>query len=157
MENLYIRVVDGQPTSHPAYESNLIEVFGTIPETWEPFLRVHEPNPSVYQVVSHDKHYYDKIDGIWQDVWPIYNLTESEKVALQQFTQNTWLQMPNASVYSAWIYNEEFNRFDPPVPMPTDGKHYYWSGTLNVWKEYPPYPDTGTKWHFDLYDEVWKE
>ena len=39
--------------------------------------------------------------------------------------------------FASWIFNEETLSWDPPVPYPTEGKHYYWDGPTVSWIEYP--------------------
>ena len=41
--NLYIETNNGQTINHPAFEDNLIQAFGSIPEHFEPFVRVERP------------------------------------------------------------------------------------------------------------------
>ena len=37
--------------------------------------------------------------------------------------------------YPSWILNEETCVYDPPTPMPKDGKYYDWDETNKSWKE----------------------
>ena len=50
--NLYIETENGATKNHPAFEENLIQAFGSIPEHWEAFIRVEKPIPSLYQFVD---------------------------------------------------------------------------------------------------------
>lgn len=37
--------------------------------------------------------------------------------------------------YASWLLNEESCLWEPPVPMPTDGKLYTWDEETTSWKE----------------------
>jgi len=41
--NLYIQVENGITKNHPAFEDNLIQAFGSVPQQWELFIRVEPP------------------------------------------------------------------------------------------------------------------
>ena len=40
--------------------------------------------------------------------------------------------------YLSWVLNEETTEWEPPVPMPEDGKDYYWSDVEDGWVEFGP-------------------
>lgn len=84
MTNLYIQVENGLPVNHPAYESNLLEAFDVIPAIWEPFQRVAQPAPTLFFVLENSKPSYQKIDGVWKDVWSFRPMTDGEKEAKEQ-------------------------------------------------------------------------
>ena len=75
--NLYIETENGQTKNHPASEDNLIQAFGLVPSDWEPFDRIERPVPGVYEVVP-DQSIYQKVDGVWKDVWPLRPMTAEE-------------------------------------------------------------------------------
>jgi hypothetical protein len=81
--NLYIEIENGQTKNHPAFEENLLQAFGAIPENWEPFVRVERPNNN-YQIVENDAPTYTKIDGVWTDVWQVRDMTDEEKAIREQ-------------------------------------------------------------------------
>ena len=81
--NLYIQVENGQTINHPAFEDNLIQAFGRVPDNWEPFIRVERPVPGVYEVLESDQPTYQKVDGTWTDVWALRPMTDEEKAAKQ--------------------------------------------------------------------------
>jgi len=62
--NLYIQVENDQAVGNPVLESNLLEVYGMIPENYEPFIRVEQPATTATVVCS-----YQKVNGLWTDVW----------------------------------------------------------------------------------------
>lgn len=45
--NLYIKIENNSPASHPVIEQNLIDVFGKIPEGWAPFYRTLPPEINI--------------------------------------------------------------------------------------------------------------
>ena len=77
--NLYIETENGNPINHPAFEDNLLQAFGAIPAHWEPFNRVERPTLSIYQVLDSQESTYQKIDGVWTDVWSLRDMTSEEK------------------------------------------------------------------------------
>ena len=78
-ENLYIEIENGVIKNHPAYESNLIQTFGSVPSNWMPFTRVERPKPSSYQIVLEDTPVYTIVDGVCMDVWSVRDMTEEER------------------------------------------------------------------------------
>jgi len=81
---LFIQIENNQPVNHPALKENLIEVFGKIPGNWEEFVRVQKPTAAIYKVVDPNFPEYQKVDGVWTDVWSIRDMTDEEKTALDQ-------------------------------------------------------------------------
>lgn len=77
--NLYIQVENGVSINHPALEENLIHAFGSVPDNWEPFLRIERPMLQEYEVLESEEPTYEKIDGVWTDVWHIRDMTEEER------------------------------------------------------------------------------
>jgi hypothetical protein len=138
---LYIQIENGQPVNHPAFEQNLVEVFGSIPENWEPFNRIERPMCDVYQVVSEEP-VYEKINEIWTDVWTIRDMTEEEEEkinkqkeldeASKQAVKDFWATLPNRENFSSWVFDEEIGQYLPPIPRPTEGD-FRWDGALNSW------------------------
>ena len=58
--NLYIETENGAIKNHPAFEDNLIQALGSIPENWEPFTRVERPVTDAYQVLVSEQPSYEK-------------------------------------------------------------------------------------------------
>jgi len=131
--NLYIQVQDGQPINHPAFEDNLLQAFGAIPENWEPFVRVECPMPTTYQILEMQEPIYQKVNNVWTDIWPLRDMTDAEKTAKQQEMKNAWATLPNRENFSAWTFDEETCQYLPPTPRPTEGD-YRWDGETNSWK-----------------------
>jgi hypothetical protein len=160
--NLYIQVIAGQPVNHPAFQDNLVEAFGGIPNNWEPFVRVEKPN-ELYKVVS-DEPTYEKIDGVWTDVWSIRDMTAEEKAAYQQPIKDAWAVRPQAENWSAWTFDDATCQYVPPIPRPEPdqtkidaGIFTVWCGAENNWKDTPPRPQDGKQYKFDFLAWSWVE
>lgn len=152
---LYIQVENGQAVNHPAFEDNLIEAFGVIPDNWEPFTRV--PNPAASDntlVLNSPEPTYQKIDGVWTDVWSFRSKTAEElaveKEARLTALRSAWASRLYANNFTAWVLNTETEQYSAPVPRPDDGKFYRWSGPDNNWKEADPIPQDGKQYYFDF-------
>ena len=76
---LFIQVKDGNPINHPAFEENLIDAFGKIPDDWEPFNRIPRPVIGTYEVFESENPTYEKVNGVWADVWHFREMTLEEK------------------------------------------------------------------------------
>jgi hypothetical protein len=159
--NLYIETENGMVNNnHPAFESNLIQAFGSVPEHWEPFTRVERPVPGIYQVLESEKPVYVKVDGVWTDVWSVRDMTAEEKTARQQITITGFNNREYASNWSAWTLDEATCLMVPPIPRPEadqikiDAKIYtFWCGAENNWKDAPVCPEGVTK--FDFFAWQW--
>jgi hypothetical protein len=152
---LYIQVENGNTINHPAFKDNLISAFGEIPDNWEPFTRVINPTlTDKTLVLISPEPSYEKVDGVWCDVWQTRPKTAeefaSEKEAEIRAIHRLWAEHPYFNNFSAWILNEETMRFEPPFPKPTDGKFYRWHGPSNNWREAEPFPQDGKKYTFDF-------
>lgn len=159
MTKLYIQIKDGSPVNHPVYTSNLLQAFGTIPSNWEPFVRVEKPDVGIYEIVEGDKPTYEKVNGVWTDVWFVRAMTQAEKLAKQQTVKDFWAQRPYASNWSAWTFDENLCDYVPPIPRPEpeEGKRIAWCGAENNWKEVPPLPVDGKPYIFNYYEWKWIE
>ena len=157
--NLYIEVENGQTKNHPAFEDNLKEAFGEIPAHWEPFERVERPNPGVYEVLDSDMPTYQKVNGIWKDVWPLRAMTAGEKAAKQQAVKDAWAARDQAENWALWFFNEDTCQYEPPIPRPApvEGVIVFWCGAENNWKEAPTYPQDGKQYKFDFIAWSWVE
>jgi hypothetical protein len=162
--NLYIEVENGTPKNHPAFEDNLLEAFGAIPEHWEPFVRVPRPMPGVDEVLDSEVPTYEKINGTWTDVWALRPMTAEEKAVQEQEKKQTeidvrkaaWARLPQRDNFSAWVFNEETLAYEPPIPRPTD-REVIWSGANNGWVDKPQKPDDGKEYKLDFYTSSWVE
>jgi hypothetical protein len=160
--NLYIETENGQVKNHPAFEDNLLQAFGAIPDHWEPFVRVERPTPSVYQVVEDKEPVYAKVDGVWTDVWSVREMTAEEKSAKQQVAISVFNDNEYASNWSAWTLDEATCKLVPPIPRPEPEQakleqkiFTVWCGAENNWKDTPVRPDGNYK--FDFFAWAWVE
>lgn len=157
--NLFIQVEDGQTVNHPAVEENLIQAFGSVPLNWEPFIRVKRPSPGVYEILELETPNYEKIDGVWTDVWPLRAMTQEEIAAKQQSVRDEWAARRQAENWSAWTLDETTCTMVPPIPRPepTSGVNTFWCGAENNWKQAPLMPDDGKQYQFDFFGWQWEE
>jgi len=158
--NLYIEIENGEVKNHPAFEDNLIQAFGEVPTTWEPFIRVERPNP-LYQIVVGDRPTYEKVNGVWTDVWVLRDMTAEEKATKQQETIDAFNAREQASNWSAWTLDEATNTMIPPIPRPAPdqtkldaGIKTIWCGADNNWKDTPPRPEGNYKFDFFAWNWV---
>lgn len=148
--NLYIETENGVTKNHPAFEDNLLQAFGAIPEHWEPFVRVERPILGVYELMTADEPTYEKVDGVWTDVWHKRNMTAEEKAAKQQTVRNMFAAREQAENWFAWTLDEATCTMVPPIPRPepVEGKLVFWCGADNNWKEAPARPEGEYKFDF---------
>jgi len=160
--NLYIETdSNGNPINHPAFEDNLLQAFGAIPEHWEPFIRVERPIPTMYQTMDSQEPVYTKVDGVWTDVWSLRDMTAQEKSAKQQSVRDTFNSREQASNWSTWTLDETTCTMQPPIPRPEpdktklDAKIFtYWCGAENNWKDTPVFPEGNYKFDFIAWNWV---
>ena len=153
--NLYIETENGQTKNHPAFEDNLLQAFGSIPDTWEPFTRVERPVPGVYQVLESEEAVYAKVDGVWTDVWSVREMTVEEKTAKQQAAITAFNDRPQAENWSAWTLDEATCTMQPPIPRPEFDEAKlaqriatFWCGADANWKDTPVRPEGNYKFDF---------
>jgi len=123
---LYIQIENGQPVNHPAFEDNLLQAFGAIPDNWKPFNRIEQPidlltNPFQTAVNT----YTLGSDGVWFDSWAALDMTEAEKAALIATTEAN-PPYPNAILDTATL------QWGKP-PKPTDGQNYKFNFITGTW------------------------
>ena len=154
---LFIEIKDGQPVNHPAYDINLFQAYGQIPQGWQMFERVPMPTVTVYQVLGSTDSTYQQIDGIWKDVWDIRDMTSEEKAAKQQEVKDAWASRGQAVNWSAWVFDEATCTMQPPIPRPDpiEGKTVFWCGADANWKEAPTYPTDEGQYKFDFLAWQW--
>lgn len=152
---LYIQVENGVTINHPALEDNLLGVYnGEIPTDWEPFERIEKPILGVYEILDSMTPTYQKIDGVWKDVWAVRSMTNEEKTAKQQSIKDLWVNNNN---YTSWIFNEDLCIYEPPVPPPNDNKTYFWVETSGGWVEVADYPSDDKMYIMDINTLTWVE
>ena len=84
MNNLYIKIENGQAVDHPAFEDHLIQAFGEVPSNWAPFKRIPEHECELHHLLGHFQKvvctYQLDDDGVtWKDVWTIQDMDEDER------------------------------------------------------------------------------
>ena len=109
--NLYIETENGTTKNHPAFEDNLMQAFGAIPAHWEPFTRIEHPTLGVYELMTAEESTYEKLNGIWTDVWHKRDMTEEEKALKQQAVRDAF----NSHQFSAWTFDEVTCTMQPPI------------------------------------------
>jgi hypothetical protein len=157
--NLYIEIENGVTKNHPALEDNLMQAFGSVPNTWEQFVRVEKPLPTVYQTFDSPEFVYAKVDGVWTDVWTLRDMTVEEKTAKQQAVITKFNSREYASNWAAWVFDETTCSMIPPIPRPApvEGVLVFWCGADNNWKEAPAYPVDDNQYKFDFLAWQWVE
>ena len=164
--NLYIETENGVTKNHPAFEDNLIQAFGSVPAHWEPFTRVERPVPGIYQVLENQEAVYAKVNGVWTDVWTVREMTTEEKEVTRQAAitavQTAWMERPQIENWSAWVFNEEAIKYEPPIPRPAidetkvaAGIMTFWCGADNNWKDTPAKPVDENQYKFDYLAWQW--
>lgn len=145
--NLYIETENGTFKNHPAFENNLIEAFGSVPNHWEAFTRVERPTLGAYELLTSESSTYEKVDGVWTDVWYKRDMTAEEKTAKQQSVIAIFNSRDQASNWSAWTLDEATCEMVPPVARPeidlakiAAGIYTSWCGADNTWKDTPVRP-----------------
>jgi hypothetical protein len=162
--NLYIETENGVTKNHPAFEENLMQAFGRIPDHWELFVRVERPIPTMYQVFDSEDPVYAKVDGVWTDVWSLRDMTAQEKAAKQQAVIDEFNARAQASNWSAWTLDEATCAMVPPIPRPEPdqtkldaGIFTFWCGADNNWKDTPARPVDGNQYKFDFFAWQWAQ
>lgn len=131
---LFIRIKDGQPFEHPIFGDNFRQAFpavdtNNLPVEFARFVRVTPPAVGAYeknQTVS-----YQLVDGVYTDVFAVEQMTAEEVAAKQQGVKDVWAQHG----YASWVFDESTCTYQPPTPMPTDGKIYRWDEPTTSWIE----------------------
>ena len=159
---LFIRVQDGATIGNPILEDNFREAFpdvdtNNLPPEFARFIRPEPPELKMWETREHQGYIF--VDGAWTDAWVVKEMTQEEKNFIQKPVKEHWTNRLYASNFTAWVYSEETNSFEPPIPKPeeTDGKIYRWSGVENNWKEAPPKPDFIKEYKFDFFAWQWIE
>jgi len=160
--NLYIEIENGLTKNHPAFEENLIQAFGSVPENWEPFVRVEHPIPNLYQILDSEQSIYAKVNNVWTDVWSLRDMTAEEKSEVQQFVIDAFNSREQASNWSAWVLDESTCKMIPPIPRPEPdqtkldaGIKTFWCGADNNWKDTPVKPVDDNQYKFDFFAWQW--
>ena len=130
---LFIKVDEnGQAVDHPIMGDNFRQAFpdidtNNLPSNFARFVRLAPPIAGVYEKIKVN---YELKDGVWTDVYSYDQMTNEEKVTLQNQVKADFA----ASVgFASWVFNETTCKFDSPVPLPNDGKKYLWDEATVNW------------------------
>lgn len=131
---LFIRIRDGQPFEHPILGGNFRQAFPNIdtnnlsPE-FARFTRVKMPVVGVYEV--YEGVTYERDEDGFTDVHQVRAMTAEEVTVKQDVVKAQWAE----NGYASWVFDEATCTFNPPVPMPQDGKPYRWDEATLSWVE----------------------
>ena len=168
---LFIRIKDGQPFEHPIFGDNFRQAFpdvdvNNLPPEFARFERVERPVLGMYEVMVSEDATYELVGGVYKDVWQKRDMTAEEREATKQAvtksTKELWAARPQAENWSAWVFNEETFKYEPPIPRPekdqtkTDaGIFTVWCGAENGWKDTPAKPVDDNQYTFDFLAWQW--
>lgn len=153
MSSLYIQVESSLPINHPAYESNLIQVFGEIPLNWVPFIRVDAPLLDVYEKFDTSQGHegcgcdYVATEDGFKDVWHVVNMNENERADAKDNAKPSFI--------TTWLFDEPTCRWVPPVAYPSDELIYLWSDSNSAWVEVAGVPPSDGEYYFNVSSESW--
>lgn len=168
---LYIRIKDGQPFEHPILGENFCQAFpdidvNNLPPEFARFERVEPPVLGEYETLVSENPTYELIDGVYKDVWRKRDMTAEEREAARQAkiknVQSLWAARPQVENWSAWVFNEEAIKYEPPFPRPEKdqtkidaGILTMWCGEDNNWKDTPVRPEG--QYMFDFFAWQWEQ
>lgn len=165
---LFIRVdQNGNAVDHPITEDNFRDAFPNIdPENltseFSKFVRIPKPQIGPYQVLVSKDPTYKKINGVFQDVWEVREMTNEEKAVAQQNAKCLFHSHPHPENWTAWTLDEATCTLKAPIPYPEEraktlpfGVLFFWCGAENVWKESPAHPNDGKDYRFDYSAWQW--
>ena len=168
---LYIQIKDGQPFEHPISGDNFRQAFpdidtNNLPPEFAKFERIERPTLGLYEVMVSETATYELIDGVCKDVWHKRDMTAEEKTAKKQaetkIVQDIWAARPQVENWSAWVFNEETLKYDPPIPRPAPDQtkldqriQTFWCGAESNWKDTPVRPEG--QYIFDFLAWQWIE
>jgi len=100
---------------------------------------------------------YEKVNGVWSDVWHKRDMTAEEKATKQQQVRDAFNAREQAENWSAWTLNETTCVMTPPIPRPEQIENVlvFWCGADNNWKEAPAYPVDDNQYKFDFFAWQW--
>ena len=161
---LYIRIKDGQPFKHPIFRDNFCQAFpdvdvNNLPPEFARFERIERPVLGMYEVMVSEDPTYELVDGVYKDVWQKRDMTAEEKEVTRQTAiqaaQSAWATRDQAENWSAWVFNEETIKYEPPITRPEKnqakldaGIFTVWCGADANWKDTPVRPEGENKFDF---------
>jgi len=93
---LFIKIVDGQPSGHPMLGDNFCQVFPDVdttnlPQEFARFERVEQPYTTDFQVCEGPVYQWE--NGVVKDVWTVRDMNDSERAEVIQIKTNFANQM----------------------------------------------------------------
>ena len=168
---LYIRIKDGQPFKHPIFRDNFCQAFpdvdvNNLPPEFARFERIERPVLGMYEVMVSEDPTYELVDGVYKDVWQKRDMTAEEKEVTRQTAiqaaQSAWATRDQAENWSAWVFNEETIKYEPPITRPEKnhakldaGIFTVWCGADANWKDTPARPVDENEYTFDFFAWQW--
>ena len=168
---LYIRIKDGQPFKHPIFRDNFCQAFpdvdvNNLPPEFARFERIERPVLGMYEVMVSEDPTYEVVDGVYKDVWQKRDMTAEEKEVTRQTAiqaaQSAWATRDQAENWSAWVFNEETIKYEPPITRPEKnqakldaGIFTVWCGADANWKDTPARPVDENEYTFDFFAWQW--
>jgi hypothetical protein len=165
---LFIQVDEnGNASQHPILGENFRQVFPHIdtenlPAEFAKFIRVPCPTLGLYEVLDSENPTYQKIDGVFTDVWSVRDMTAAEKIEVQQVTIAAFRSRDQSENWSAWVMDEATCTMQPPIPRPPKdqakedaGILTFWCGAESNWKDSPARPVDGNQYKFDFIAWQW--
>lgn len=82
----------------------------------------------IINVIVADAEFIKKIPGNWVE--------DASNTAMVNgfYDANNRIFFPQ-SPYQSWRFNKSSHEWQAPIPMPTDGRNYYWDDLTDSWKE----------------------
>ena len=118
----------------------------------------------MYQVFDSPAVTYQKVNGVWTDVYMLRDMTAEEKAAKQQAARDLFNSREQASNWSAWTFDEATCTMVPPIPRPEPnslkielGILTVWCGADANWKDTPKRPFDEKPYKFDFIAWQWVE
>ena len=135
---LYIEIENGVAINHPILGDNLRQAVPDIdtdnlPSNYAKFTRCPAPKLGPYDIYKGNS--YELVDGVYTDVHTIEQVTDEEKLALQNIAKEKW-----NNTYPSWVFDDATCAFIPPVAYPDDGSLYTWNETDQLWVLAPEQP-----------------
>ena len=120
----------------------------------------------MYEVMVSEDPTYELVDGVYKDVWQKRDMTAEEKEVTRQTAiqaaQSAWATRDQAENWSAWVFNEETIKYEPPITRPEKnqakldaGIFTVWCGADANWKDTPARPVDENEYTFDFFAWQW--
>ena len=135
--DLYIQIDEnGKAVNHPMLEENLLQAFpginiNNLPSNIAKFQRTPEPDREPY--VKEPTVTYEPRGGVYTEVYHREYMTSDEAIEAQNQVKADFAANPNS--FKSWVFNDDTCKYQPPFPLPLDGKRYRWDEPKICWVE----------------------